>query len=434
MIRGNTKQYDAEACFIDCIRLEGAHWNLNRRMVKAFDSYELAGYVAYLVDRYNYHLQKGTLCDGGGFYCKHEIQTEDLRHCEKKIRRFKKTLQDMEILNLKTFGLPAKEYYFINIKKLLNFVYPSPTHSGRNASTHSGRNNINTSININNNKLKINTPPCAQSAHEEVSVSLPLPSKPKKQLPRSWNTLNQQHPPEKVKALRDFYQLQKKQHPSVIGDVTPDSDYIQKGLETINKLERIDKVPWESIKLVLDEVPFHKFWKTVIIVFHACRNKSVKTGLTKFQNALIAIQSAANAENKKELSYAVACNYCYREFNKEIGQIFIDLLEERLFERPDRAPGGSWTEEEQATILKAAVDLSCHLESKQTAEALQNEYIPQDIYIMELFYYWLTHEDQQWIDCISSSCFKPTGKIVQKFLSWCAQDCGYDILTGDCVR
>jgi len=93
---------------------------VNKTLLKKFEL-SLAVQLCYYIDRSLYFYQKCPK-NRGWFFCTHKEIVEVLGIKEYSVRKNKNTLKEMGILQIKTRGMPAKEWMKINTDVLLEFV------------------------------------------------------------------------------------------------------------------------------------------------------------------------------------------------------------------------------------------------------------------------------------------------------------------------
>ena len=94
---------------------------INKRLLQYYGP-EIAVFLCNLIDKYRYFKIKDHLLDDCWFFLIHTQQMEQTGLTELRIRECKKRLKQDEILETKQMGLPSKEYYKLNIKRLLEVM------------------------------------------------------------------------------------------------------------------------------------------------------------------------------------------------------------------------------------------------------------------------------------------------------------------------
>lgn len=114
--------------------------SVDKRMIKAFEP-NVALFLINLMDFRSY-LKSKELTEDDWFFCTHEQQQVHVNLSEKQIRLSKSILKSFNILQTKMKGVPAKEWYFIDIQELYYYLdeyVPSPSLKGRSRDTVLGR-------------------------------------------------------------------------------------------------------------------------------------------------------------------------------------------------------------------------------------------------------------------------------------------------------
>lgn len=103
----------------------GAFRTYNVYLAKRLGSIHSAILLAELVNRYNYHRVNDELVESDDqqwFYYTHEMGDYRLGMSRKEQDTALKNLVDKGLVNKKVFGIPAKRYFSINKKELINFI------------------------------------------------------------------------------------------------------------------------------------------------------------------------------------------------------------------------------------------------------------------------------------------------------------------------
>lgn len=98
-----------------------AHLQVNKRLLKIF-GLELAVYISNLCDKQHYFMERELLTEDGGFFLTHEQQMDQTGMSEHQLRKCKKKLKELEVLTTQMRGIPPKEFYFLDLEKLINKV------------------------------------------------------------------------------------------------------------------------------------------------------------------------------------------------------------------------------------------------------------------------------------------------------------------------
>ena len=77
-------------------------------------------FLANLMDKFHYWKDRGLLQEDGSFFITHEDQYEQTGLSEYQIRKCKKAMADIGVLKTKMKGVPAKEYYILDFKRLID--------------------------------------------------------------------------------------------------------------------------------------------------------------------------------------------------------------------------------------------------------------------------------------------------------------------------
>lgn len=77
-------------------------------------------FLANLMDKFHYWKDRGLLQEDGSFFITHEDQYEQTGLSEYQIRKCKKAMVDNGILKTKMKGVPAKEHYILDFKRLID--------------------------------------------------------------------------------------------------------------------------------------------------------------------------------------------------------------------------------------------------------------------------------------------------------------------------
>lgn len=91
---------------------------INKKVLKCF-GLKKAMFLCNLVDKYRYFIKHNLLDKQGGFYLTHEQQTEQTGMSENELRECKRGLLRLGVIRVERKGIPAKEFYYINLQKLM---------------------------------------------------------------------------------------------------------------------------------------------------------------------------------------------------------------------------------------------------------------------------------------------------------------------------
>jgi len=91
---------------------------INKKLLSKFGPARTI-FINNLIDKYRYFKNKNQLQDDGSFFLTHEDQKEHTGMSDYQIRSCKTYMVSQGILKTKMKGIPPKEYYYINMEKLL---------------------------------------------------------------------------------------------------------------------------------------------------------------------------------------------------------------------------------------------------------------------------------------------------------------------------
>lgn len=91
---------------------------VNKTLLNMFGP-NAAIFLSNLIDKYKYFLNTGKLCSDGSFHLTHRWQVEQTGMSEYEIQTCKRRLKEAGIITTQKKGIPAKEYYYIDWKKLV---------------------------------------------------------------------------------------------------------------------------------------------------------------------------------------------------------------------------------------------------------------------------------------------------------------------------
>jgi len=94
---------------------------INKSLLKHYGP-DISIFLSSLIDKYKFFLNRDDLKDGEWFYLIHKIQIEQTGLTLKKIRTCKNILVEDNILKISRFGIPSKEWYKLDLVKLLSIV------------------------------------------------------------------------------------------------------------------------------------------------------------------------------------------------------------------------------------------------------------------------------------------------------------------------
>ena len=140
---------------------------VNKTLIKRF-GLMTAVVLSNYIDKHIY-FRKEHPDNKGWFYLTHEQQMAQLGIKEYSLRKCKKELIDIDILETERRGIPAKEWFKINFIKLVSTLGLDPTNSiGLDPTNSIGH------INIKENKIKENKIINISSAQKRNKIYLPL--------------------------------------------------------------------------------------------------------------------------------------------------------------------------------------------------------------------------------------------------------------------
>ena len=159
-----------------------AFLHINKNLIKCF-GLECAAYIANLVDHYAFFKRKRKL-ENGEFFLTHEKQVNQLGISERRLRKHKETIRKLGIIITQRRGIPAKEWYVLDLRRLNEYVDQWEEKNGRSSPSKSvrtrsakGVTNIITRTNFNENKKDI---------PKGISQKNALPSSPKEKTKESF--------------------------------------------------------------------------------------------------------------------------------------------------------------------------------------------------------------------------------------------------------
>jgi len=156
-----------------------------------------AAILSNYVDKYRYWSNR--IEDfNGWFFLTYEQQRQELNTSDYSLRLARKEFIDLGLLSTKRMGIPAKDYYQLNIENLINFIYSTPIQ----VSVDSGGQSPLDSEGLYNNTKPNNTKPLvskdtyvpAEHIHDIISFWGSLP-----------NTINHKDP--KTKVYKQAYDI-----------------------------------------------------------------------------------------------------------------------------------------------------------------------------------------------------------------------------------
>ena len=96
-----------------------AYLKVNKELLKQFGP-NLTVYITNLVDKMRYFRERGMLNEDGSFFLTLDMQVEQTGMSKYQLRKCKEKLIKEEILKTEMRGLPPKEFYKIDLGKLVD--------------------------------------------------------------------------------------------------------------------------------------------------------------------------------------------------------------------------------------------------------------------------------------------------------------------------
>lgn len=91
---------------------------VNKTLIQAF-GLNHAVFISYLIEKFRFHMEKGSLCTDGSFYSTIDKTSEKTGMSPHQIRKCKKELVQENIISTIMKDAPPKEYYKINMDELI---------------------------------------------------------------------------------------------------------------------------------------------------------------------------------------------------------------------------------------------------------------------------------------------------------------------------
>lgn len=98
------------------------YFSVNKKLCKAL-GLKAAAMIGNMINKLRYFTSQGQLTEDGEFFLTNESQSEEIGLSIHEIRETKKKLMSLGILQSKMKGLPVKEYFKIDLDKLIEIVY-----------------------------------------------------------------------------------------------------------------------------------------------------------------------------------------------------------------------------------------------------------------------------------------------------------------------
>ena len=115
-----TKQTEPNWALLDLFSSE-AYLVVNKSLLKKYGP-DKAIFISNLVDKLRYFLRSGQCSSDGWFFQLHKTQIETLNISEYAIREYKKFFQKEGILKTRNVGCPAKQYYALDLERLVGKI------------------------------------------------------------------------------------------------------------------------------------------------------------------------------------------------------------------------------------------------------------------------------------------------------------------------
>jgi len=351
---------------------------INKKLLKMLGPQKTI-FLSNLIDKFKYFATKDTLEQDNSFFLTHKDQSEQTGMNEYQLRKCKKELMDMGIISTIRRGIPSKEYYLLNIEKLLeNTEKLSPLKFKGLAI----KNLKGLPIYKENKLKKINKKKF--SPMEEF----------KAHLPKEWIQ-------DKLfmDALNDFC-LHRKEKKNALTKIS------------IKRLSnKLKEYPIAIAKMALE--------KTLENGYSGLFPESIqqtKINRCHGTDKMLAKQILSTNFNEK---YA-------EKFKERCLEPALDLIE-------------SDTAENEAELASNLCDLYYEFEAKQKppgddpeSQQIWDDFIPSPLIFIEKYIVWLKKQD--WLQTITANTFHSKSKLVDTFISRYTKDLGFDILTGRSVH
>jgi len=125
--------------FMELLSSDG-YWPISKFLTHYLGSIEKAAFLSELIAKHNYFATRGELVDGEWFYLIYDKISSTLLLPIGRIRLYVKQFIKLGIIDIKTIGIPSKQYYKINehlITELLrkSLLIPRPTEMARSIPT-----------------------------------------------------------------------------------------------------------------------------------------------------------------------------------------------------------------------------------------------------------------------------------------------------------
>ena len=423
-----------------------AFYVVNKRLLEHYGPNK-AVFISNLVDKLRYFNPID-----GWFFHTHQQQTKETGMKEFTIRQCKKIFQIDKILRIEKRGVPSKEYYFLDLDKLIEDLALDPK---KTLALYINDNKDNNNKDNNNKDLM----PKIKILDDPPSPTIKKSNQTKQN--KTWESLSLEYGQDKVQFVRKFLLLQKKNYPNLIKEeIDPASKRVLSSLKTLSDLIRINKFDFSSeVKPLLEQVPNDPFWSKNLLSLGSLRDKK-KNGEIKFVNILTTLNAS------KEVQITPAAQITPTTVPIVPTMTPEKILEEKEKEYPSSTDG-------LLKISKAAINLVGGKGHEQEVtikiwdlcrwyETEQNKHKPacmqwgsgvdypekDDMGYMS-FLAWRFHipnyyellvdyikwfSRQAWLERIYVSHFTPTSKVFLRYLDDYQREVGCNFITGEWDR
>jgi hypothetical protein len=135
-----------------------AYFTINKKLLRHYGP-EVAVFLSNLIDKYKYFKSKNTLYEWEWFYVTYEDQAKFTGLTLSRLRTCKSVLIEDNVLEVRRFGIPSKEYYRLNLERLTEIIglyIALRKGEGKPYCLPEGYNKNKKNIIINNNRKKVN--------------------------------------------------------------------------------------------------------------------------------------------------------------------------------------------------------------------------------------------------------------------------------------
>lgn len=394
---------------------------VNRSLINSFGLVP-AAFLSNLIDKLNYFHKADKLEAGGWFFQTHEQQMKQTGiDTLYTLRKCKKLFQERGILHTKWMGQPAKEYYRINIRRLLNTEQLALIDSKKLADMKTIDLGDAESECLGDTKSEdlADAKPAShyidkQSKYKQTKKKNGGSWDWKDFLPREWldNTSFQitlkaftkyrrtevKKPLNPLRAKKIANKLQKHSIEVAIIALTQSMDNCWTGVFPESIKPSKTPPPNKSTEEILKDCKAFGFYHGKNGEFSQAQFNGV------WENIYIPAMSMMSDQNS----------------NRELAQSLVALAE--WYERESKKPNSK-------KLVKMMVSESL----KDQHYAARWEHVPHVMKLLHNYVSWLGARDQDWIKDRSTSLFNPDNTIFKKFRALLQEDIGVDILTGETV-